>query len=58
MTNSIITARARFFGKIETRKCMVDEDGSILVWDNIAGHYTRCHRLSPRTERRIARLAK
>lgn len=25
----------------------VHPDGDVLVWDDIAGHYTRCHSLTP-----------
>jgi hypothetical protein len=35
----------------------VEPDGSVLVWDSIAGHYTRCHSLGPSAVRRIRRLA-
>ena len=48
-------ARARFFGTVERRRVIVEADGSVLVWDEVAGHYTRCHSLSRRAERRIAR---
>ena len=33
----------------------VDADDSVRVWDDIAGHYTRCHSLSVASQRRIAR---
>lgn len=53
------TARARFFGGImETRSVIVEPDGDVLVWDRIAGYYTRCHGLSRRSQRRIARLVR
>jgi hypothetical protein len=58
MTNEIEgTARAKFFSNfgVETLKVRVETDGSILVWDSVARHYTRCHTLSPATEKRIAR---
>ena len=42
------------FGRIGTHRVRVEEDGSVLVWDEVAGHFTRCHRLSRRAERRIA----
>ena len=53
------TARARFFTGhgIETLSVMVDADGAVRPWDAVAGHYTMLHALSPRAERRIARLA-
>lgn len=30
-------------------------DGSVLVWDDVACHFTRAHSLSRRAERRIFR---
>jgi hypothetical protein len=50
-------ARARFFSNhgVETRDVMVDTDGTVRVYDDIAGHYTLCHALSARTQRRIAK---
>ena len=35
----------------------VEPDGSVLVWDSIAGHYTLCHSLGASAVRRIRRLA-
>lgn len=32
-------------------------DGTVSVYDNAAGHYTTCHRLSARTCRKILSLA-
>lgn len=51
------TARARFFSgsRIATREVRVYRDGSVLVWDAVAGHFTRCHALSKASERKIAR---
>lgn len=50
-------AKARFFsrGPIETRKVLVESDNTVRVWDDVAGHYTMCHSLSPRTQARIAK---
>lgn len=36
---------------------LVDEDGSVLVWDEVGGHHTRCHALSARQQARLRRLA-
>jgi hypothetical protein len=51
------TARAKFFSTIgiETREVKISADGATLVWDSIAGHYTRCHALSTASQKRIAR---
>lgn len=52
-----ITCRANAFGRIETIRCMVEADGTVRVWDSIAGHYTLCHRLSQSAVARIRKLA-
>lgn len=38
-----------------TVRVYLDDDGTVHVWDPIAGHYTTCHRLSERTCARIRR---
>lgn len=57
------TARAKFFGPssghgVETRRVLIEPDDSVLVWDDVAGAYTRVHSLSPRAQRRIVRAAR
>lgn len=52
-----LTVRANAFGKIETIRCLVDADGTIRVWDSVAGHYTTCHSLSESAIRRIQKMA-
>lgn len=27
-------------------RCLVEPDGDVLVWDSVAGHYSRHHRLT------------
>ena len=51
-------ARARFFthAKIETRPVQIDDDGTVLVWDDIARYFTRCHALGAGAQRRIRRI--
>lgn len=34
---------------------LVEGDGDVLVWDDVAGHYTRCHSLTPSQAARIRR---
>lgn len=53
------TARAKFFRgcPVETRRIRIESDGCILVWDDIAGHFTRVHSLSVHASRRILREA-
>jgi endoglucanase Acf2 len=44
-----VTIRARAFnGLLETIQCIVHHDGSVTVYDSVAGHYTTCHSLSKR----------
>ncbi len=54
-----ITVRCKAFSGegVRENRVMVDEDGTVRVWDSVAGHYTLCHSLSPDSQRRIARLA-
>lgn len=55
-----LVARCRAFAGEGARenRILVEDDGSVLVWDPVAGAYTRCHALSPRTQRRLAALAR
>jgi len=61
-----LTIRAKAFSGegVRTHRVMVQADtvdgqevtrGAVLVWDDVAGHYTRCHSLSPRAIARIRR---
>ena len=56
---AIIEARAKAFSREPVRKYRfwVDDTGTVRVWDSLAGHYTTLHRLSPRAEARIRKLA-
>jgi hypothetical protein len=56
---TIVTARAKAFSTfpISTYRFLVDADGTVRVWDKIAGHYTTCHALSFSAQRRIRKLA-
>jgi hypothetical protein len=61
MTTTVkIEARARAFcGEgVRTHKFEVEPDGTVLVWDSVAGHYTLCHSLSDSAQARIRRLAR
>jgi len=62
MTNATIeiTARAKAFSGegVRQHSFRVESDGSVLVWDMWAGHYTHCHSLSESAKKRIAKLAK
>jgi hypothetical protein len=54
-----VTIRARAFtgGRIQDCQCLVSDDGSVAVWDEVAGHYTVCHSLSQSAQRRARKLA-
>jgi len=47
-----VTVRNAFSTERGTYRAIVDADGTVRVYDSVAGHYTRCHSLTPR---RIAR---
>lgn len=55
----VIETRARAFAGrgVEDVRCQIDPDGTVTVWDSVAGHYTRCHSLGESAIRRIRRLA-
>ena len=52
-----VTTKAKAFGKLVPIKAKVDEDGTVRVWDDVAGYYTTCHGLSAAAQQRIRRLA-
>lgn len=39
-------------------RAIVDADGTVRVWDSVAGHYTTVHALTPAQERHIRAMAK
>lgn len=58
--DKIVTARARAFSAegVRQHKFMVESDGTVRVYDPVAGHYTTCHALSAGALRRIRKIAK
>lgn len=42
-----ITVRNAFSAERGTYRAIVDTDGTVRVWDSVAGYYTRCHALTP-----------
>ena len=50
-TPAIITVtNGRAFSSDSPRqgyRAKVDSDGTVRVWDSVAGHYTTCHALTP-----------
>ena len=54
----IVRMRTRAFaGRMASHRVMVEPDGSIQVYDAIAGHYTRAHSMPLRDQTRARRLA-
>jgi len=39
-------------------RAIVEADGTVRVWDSVAGHYTACHSLTPRQIANIKAKAK
>ena len=58
MTDVQIRAKAFADGPTAMQDCIVEKDGSVLVYDSIAGYYTRCHSMSERDQERARRLAR
>ena len=58
-TNTYVTIRAKAFSGegVRTHRCRVEQDGTVRVWDSIAGHYTVCHSLSASAMRRARQAA-
>jgi hypothetical protein len=56
----IVNLKAKAFagGRIEDHRFAVSPDGTVRVWDSVAGHYTNCHCLSASAIRRIRKAAK
>jgi hypothetical protein len=39
-------------------KLSISPDGTVRVWDDVAGHYTTCHAMSAATQSRLSKLAR
>lgn len=54
-----ITVRAKAYSHegVRTHRVRVEGDGTVLVWDSVAGHYTSCHSLGRSAQARIRRQA-
>lgn len=57
-TEITIRASAFLFNGVETLRVIVEDDGSVLVMDQVAGHFTRCHSMSLHDQRRCRNLAR
>jgi hypothetical protein len=56
---TIVTTRAKAFAGqgVQTIQALVEGDGTVRVYDDVAGYYTTCHSLSERAQARIRKLA-
>ena len=56
-TDRIVTIRCRAFAgdRLREHRCLVSADGTVRVWDAVAGHYTTCHSMSPQAQQRARR---
>lgn len=54
-----VTIRAKAFtGRgVEAVRCLVASDGTVRVYDGVAGHYTVCHSLGNSAQARARKLA-
>lgn len=53
------TSRCKAFSgePMQIYRICVDSDGTVSVWDSVAGHYTTCHALSERQQQRLRKIA-
>jgi hypothetical protein len=57
MQTVVIKAKAFSSESVKTHKVAVDADGTVRVWDSVAGHYTTCHSLSRSAQAKARKLA-
>lgn len=58
MTGPVTIGVRAFNGVLGRHKCIVEADGAVMVYDSIAGHYTRRHTLSAQDLGRIRAAAR
>ena len=60
MESKVVEMRCKAFGGegVKANKLMIDADGTVSVYDRIAGHYTTCHRLAKSAMDRARKSAK
>lgn len=60
IADKVLTIRTKAFSGegIKKHRVMVDADGTVRVYDSVAGYYTTCHSLSQGTQARIRRMAR
>jgi hypothetical protein len=50
--------RCKIRGQLTDVKVMVSPDGSVRLWDDVAGHYTLVHSLNASQQSRLRRVAR
>lgn len=55
-----LTARCKAFSGegVRANRILVDADGTVRVWDDVAGHYTTCHSIPGKGQQRLRRAAR
>ena len=54
---TFITMRCNAFGRVTDHEIIVEEDGTVRVYDSVANHYSTCHRLTDAVKRRAYKKA-
>jgi len=59
-SEKFVKTRAKAFDgeTIRSYRFAVESNGTVRVWDEVAGHYTTCHSLAKSAIRRIQKLAR
>jgi hypothetical protein len=58
-TDVVVTVRAKAFGgRAEDVRCSVSPEGTVRVWDSVAGYYTTCHSMGKAAQERVRKLAR
>lgn len=59
-TTTEFTAKIKAFScekSARDHRVRVGDDGTVRVWDTVAGHFTTCHAMSVRTQGRLRNIA-
>lgn len=59
MNANLVTVNVRnaFSSSKGTTRAYADSNGTVRVWDAVAGHYTVCHSLTTAQEARVRKMA-
>lgn len=58
--DKVIEMRCKAFSTegVRNNLVLVEPDGSVRVWDDVAGYYTTCHALGEASKRRARKMAR